>query len=297
MATQSWSSRVRHDSDATFREWGSELAGYLAAAGLVQTADTGQINWATVTRPGINTDGGYEIWRMDDAAQGTAPVYFRIGYGTEASADGPRIRITVGTGTNGAGTITGIASSARQINENNGQTTDTTRQSYLCVNEGFFGLSWKIGTGATEGGFFFCRTCDADGTPNVDGALASWSEGSNSGFTGRQAFRYAATAASFTATVAPETGALGLAPQAPTGSIVGSDIQVYAGWTITPRVQPLFGVCGVFSSELSPGGTFSATVVGSTARTYITLTDQFGPFGPIAANAAAGGLNVAMLWE
>jgi hypothetical protein len=37
--------------------WGSGIAAQIAAMGLVQTSDTGQINWATVTRPAINTFG------------------------------------------------------------------------------------------------------------------------------------------------------------------------------------------------------------------------------------------------
>jgi hypothetical protein len=59
----------------------------------------------------------------------------------------------------------------------------------------------------------------------------------------------------------------------------------------------LFGICGVFSSELTVGGTFSATIVGSTARTYITLSDNAGPFAAQGSTTANGGLNVAMLWE
>jgi hypothetical protein len=43
------------------------IAAQIAAMGLVQTSDTGQINWVTVARPALNTIAGYEIWRFNDA--------------------------------------------------------------------------------------------------------------------------------------------------------------------------------------------------------------------------------------
>ena len=90
---------------------------------------------------------------------------------------------------------------------------------------------------------------------------------------------------------------LGMSPQSPVNTTVGSDIQVAIGWTITPRVAPLFGVCGVYASELGRGGTFNATIVGTTARTYITLYSSTGPFGALGINSVVGEQHIAMLWE
>lgn len=297
MTTQSWSARVRHDSDATFREWGSDFAAKLAAVGLVQTSDTGQINWVTVTRPGINTNAGYEIWRFNDTQQGTAPIYLRIDYGTGSGATSPRMLFTVGTGSNGSGTITGTAlSTARNVHGGTAQATDTARQSYMCAVDGFFGFDWKVGAGITEASFFICRTCDATGAPTATGAMVHWGVGASNSVTARQAFRFAATAVAYAAQTAAEAAALGLSPQQPSATSVGADIQVFLGWTITPRVEPLFGVCGVYNTELVPGGTFSATLVGSTPRTFLVWSNQCGPFGSAGA-AVSGGMNLAMLWE
>lgn len=216
MATQSWSTRIRHDSDATFREWGAEFAAKMGAVGLVQTADTGQINWSTVTRPGTNTEGGYEIWRFNDAQQSTAPVFMRIGYGTLSLVTSPRLQITVGTGSNGAGVITGTALTiARGCNGNQSQTTDTGRQSYMCAVAGFFGFNWKTAAGATEGSFFICRTADGNGTPSQTGAMVAWGDGSTTG-NARQALRFAATAVAYTAQTSITLMMLGLNPQAVT---------------------------------------------------------------------------------
>jgi hypothetical protein len=93
--------------DATFRAWGSGIAAQIAAMGLVQTSDTGQINWATVARPAVNTIAGYEIWRFNDALQATKPVFIRLDYGTYTPVDRPRLITRVATATDGAGTLTG----------------------------------------------------------------------------------------------------------------------------------------------------------------------------------------------
>lgn len=67
------------------------------------------MNFATVTAPaGANTKQGYAIFRMDDALQATSPVFMRIDFGSSAAAATPGIWITIGTGSDGAGTITTI---------------------------------------------------------------------------------------------------------------------------------------------------------------------------------------------
>jgi hypothetical protein len=93
--------------DATFRAWGSGIAAQISAMGLVQTSDTGQINWATVARPAINSLAGYEMWRFNDALQATKPVFIRLDYRIASVADRPALQPRVGTATDGAGTLTG----------------------------------------------------------------------------------------------------------------------------------------------------------------------------------------------
>lgn len=295
MTTQSWSTRVRHDTDATFREWGLELKTKLIAAGLTNTADTGQIDWTTVLRPGAGTNAGYEIYRFNDAMQGTAPIFIRIDYGTHTVATAPRMQITVGTATNGAGTLSGTAlTTARSIHNSSTQVTDTLRNSYVCYAAGFLGISWKVGASSTEAFFAVCRTCDSSGTPDATGAMVVWGFGSTSTVTATQALRFAATAAAYTARTAVGETALGLSPQNPASSLVGSDPQVFLGWTITPRASPLFGLCGCLDTEVIAGNTFSVALVGSTPRTYIALSGTAGPFGPVST---ATGPKYAMLWE
>ena len=284
MATDSWSSGAPHTSDAEFRAWGSELSAKLQAiGGLVQTADTGQINWLTVTRPGTNTDGGYEIYYLDDSLHGTAPVYFKLYYGTGSNAAYPRLRIEVGTGSNGSGTITGTAlMSVRQCHISGAVIGATARSSYLCVNEGFVGLLWKTGASA-EGGFFLCRTCDPDGTPNDKGLASSYV--STSGNFTTMPLRFESPAAAYTAGVDVTFTPVGM-----TSGAIGSDLQVMTCWMATPDVRPIFGHCMTWDVDYSTGTTFTATLVGPTARTYISGADCT-DYGNNSS------LSIAMLWE
>jgi hypothetical protein len=93
--------------NAEFRAWAQGIHDGLASfADLTQTADTGQINIATATRPAANGVAGYEVWRFNDAMQATMPVFFKLEYGIDNSPTLPQLIITIGKGSNGAGTIT-----------------------------------------------------------------------------------------------------------------------------------------------------------------------------------------------
>lgn len=293
MATDSWSSRVRHDSDATWQEWRDELVAKLNSIdGLA--ADETNITPGSGARPGTNTEGGYAVYHLDDDLHSVAPIYLRFGFGTGTQGTAPRIQVTVGTSTDGNGTLGGVVSTAGTITSNATLTVDTSRTSYLSVNEGFFGLMWKVGS-ASDGAFLVCRTCDAAGTPDATGALAHWGAVSSFTITRRQAYRYASPAQAFPALSSVTSGMLGFSPQALPSTAVDGDVQVMLGWTVTPRVSPLFGICGVYASEIAPGSTFTAALVGVTPRTYIVLPNTAGPFS--AVSSGDGYLNMAMLWE
>lgn len=101
-------------NDAGFRAWGQVWSTNLAALGWVKTADTGQIDWGTVTKPTVaNTVAGFEIWRMNDTLQASAPIFLKIEYGTGTSATTSSLWITVGFATDGAGNIIGTNQSTR----------------------------------------------------------------------------------------------------------------------------------------------------------------------------------------
>ncbi len=110
MATRTNSLAQTNSTDANFRAWINEIHNSLIAFGWIQTSDTGQINYSTVTRPITgSTYQGYAMYRMADSLQATCPVYMRLDYGTGATGDTPSIKVRIGIGTtDGAGTIVGI---------------------------------------------------------------------------------------------------------------------------------------------------------------------------------------------
>ena len=109
MATLTTSNAPYNSTNAIFQAWGSGIDGAFTTFGWIRTSDTGQINWTTVPFPTIvNTSQGYSIFRMSDSLQGTYPCYIKIEYGSYTAVLNPSLWITIGTGSDGAGNITGI---------------------------------------------------------------------------------------------------------------------------------------------------------------------------------------------
>jgi len=295
VATESWSSALNHSNDAGFRAWGSELSSKLAAVGLVQTSDSGQINWASVSRAGVNSDAGYEVWRMDDTLQATAPVFIKLLYGTSGLSTTPRLRVQVGTGSDGSGNLTGTRSNTITCSVSTiSADTTTLRQSYLCVTEGFVGLALKTdgsASGRAFAGFILCRSSDPDGTPNSDAlfictgatAVGTSAAGANQSLNFVDGVAY---------TLSNQFPCL--IPGAETTSVVGSDLQAHLFFMIKRRVSPVFGVCATYVSEISAGTTFTATLIGSTPRTYLQLARQLGTHWSADSQSLHG---LCMLWE
>jgi hypothetical protein len=99
-----------NSSDSQFRLWGRTMSNLFASGGLVNTNQSGTINWNTVQRPLATSQSvGYEIWAFNDSLQTTAPVYFKIEYGSNTiQAQAPQYRITVGTAHDGSGSLIGV---------------------------------------------------------------------------------------------------------------------------------------------------------------------------------------------
>lgn len=169
MTTSNPSIVFEHTSDATFRTWGLAVSTALQAVA-TKTTDTGQIDFATALRPAVNVAAGYDMYRFSDALQATRPIFIKVEYGTSTSATVPAMSITVGTSTNGAGTINStLATTRRQLNFSSGPSAS---------NPAYFagGSNWLNFTVPFSFGAFFwfsvSRTLDASGAATSDGALA-----------------------------------------------------------------------------------------------------------------------------
>lgn len=152
--------------DASFRAWGKSLSDAMESCGFIKTADTGQIDWATVNSPGTNTFAGYEIRRLNDTMQATVPIFAKIYYGTGTSSAYPRIYITVGRTSNGAGTIPTLRTSNIILNP---QRSDTSLHAcYVSGGEGYIAVGMWV-TSAAPVLFYLARPRDANGTINNKG--------------------------------------------------------------------------------------------------------------------------------
>lgn len=77
--------------------------------GWVQTSDTGQTAPSAYSgTSNTNTVLGYMIFRMADALQATFPVFVKVEIASGGTVSGPALWFTIGSGSDGAGNITGI---------------------------------------------------------------------------------------------------------------------------------------------------------------------------------------------
>jgi hypothetical protein len=123
MATDQRTINSAFSTDADFRAWGVALAAQFAAVGLVKTADTGQIDWTTIlsrSRPTSSAAmrSGASTMRFKPRSRS----FIRIDYGSGSNALNPSLWVTVGTATNGAGTLTGQVGVQRQVLSSTGAT-------------------------------------------------------------------------------------------------------------------------------------------------------------------------------
>jgi hypothetical protein len=135
---------------ANFKGWAQAIDTFFSTSGWAQSSDTGQVNWSTLsTVPGSGAYV-YSIWQPND---GLTNFYVKMEYGNTGGAANPSIRITIGTTTNGAGTLGGFVIGPQVLNPNT-TTSASTTATYECDFSGAAGrigaLLWRTGpTGNT----------------------------------------------------------------------------------------------------------------------------------------------------
>lgn len=312
MTTSTTSTPVSNASSTTFRLWGLENNVALTAIGLTQTADTGQINWATVALPGAgNTQAGFEIWRFNDTLQSTSPVFLKIDYGTGSSTAVPMIGLTIGQGSNGSGTLTGTLSTRVAETAQGGiSSTITNATSFWCYNAtaGFLGVGWKYGVNSglvaantALGGFTLERSCDTTGTSTADAVLLqtpvpNTTGGASTGGVG-QVYSYLTSAFPLGAagTASGSWGALW--PYNVTTTTISGNQQVMPRFLFTPNIQ-LSNCSGIgLSGDIPFGNTFTAALIGATTRTYLSTGLGKGSAAVAVQSGAPGSLVEYMLWQ
>jgi hypothetical protein len=127
---------------ANFQGWtGFIRTLFLTTGGWTQSSDTGQTNPTTVG----SVPGGliYEIYKASDTLAATTPIFVKIEYGQ--SNGRAAIGVTIGTGSNGTGTITGGGTRFVSSATNSAGTGSTT--GYDCIGSADSGsvrfLMWR----------------------------------------------------------------------------------------------------------------------------------------------------------
>lgn len=141
-------------------------------ANWVQTADTGQLDPYTTTWTPAATDAGYCIYKMADAMQAAFPLYLRVDYGG-ASASRPQIKVAVGTGSSGAGVITGtLVNQIVIVSGNNANATPL----YMFGSSGTNYLTLAMFANDADAGFWLSieRTVDASGAVTDQGVVVCY---------------------------------------------------------------------------------------------------------------------------
>jgi hypothetical protein len=309
MPVKQWDFPINHANDADFRAWGSDLSASLAQVGLVQTADTGQINWTTVLRPAINTYAGYEIWRFPDSS-----LFLKWEYGTAANSFNIALRVQVGTGSSGAGTLTGATSANTVIGAASLASTPngSSRRSFLTrdPNNAFFGFVGYVAvanpdanpSGSAGSLALFCvsRTVDASTTPTTQGyTVYAKSTSAITQLTQCQGVDIQNNISTATTT----DKSFCYVPFTITSSLIGGLPQFFTHFvplsTTVPRVVPQFGICTVFTSEIASGVTFSANPIGAALRTFIALPacNASGAVNDPSTGSTTPIYRLAIIWE
>ncbi len=159
--------------DATYRLWLQHVKDVLDTVNpsmLAQTDDTGQVDIPTAIRPTTSGRPHYLIYKFDDGVG--LPIYIRINMGSSGTSAGMTgMTFKFGTGTNGAGTLTGLVS-ADSTAPNANSAMGGIGISLACCKAG--SLSVMIGQrdawgGCMRGAFTINRFVDDAGEPTNEG--------------------------------------------------------------------------------------------------------------------------------
>jgi len=293
MATRTASLAPDNGTDASFRLWINEIHNALIAFGWLQTGDTGQINFSTVTRPvAINTYQGFAIYKMNDSLQSTCAVFMRIDFGTCATTNVAGIKVRVGIGsTDGAGNLTG--------NLMNTVTTTTSAvgsvSTFNCRTSGnassFRMHFWSTSLAGHGWTFVVERDKDTSGAETGLGVNIAL-EYPTSGTTGFAIMSQFLETAGGVGFVAPNWVAFVSSQPSQSG---GGNIGVGpVRCPLGPFRNPMIGLLLFARLDMAMESTNPVTIYG-TSHTYLMLRPNLG--GVVAANTWNPDCGMAILWE
>jgi hypothetical protein len=249
---------------ANFKSWAGAIRTALSTFGWVQSADTGQMVFASVTLPAVNTTV-YEIWNMADTLQATSPVFLKIEYGTGTTTAIPALFLTMGTGSNGAGTLTNASGRTPLYNIAGGGAATT----YECD---FSGSTNRFS-------FYMWRLTNAPPVFSIERAHDTSGNDLGTYFSTLLASQQASTPFVFQQTVFPaasggpmpfEAGGI-TSPTHAISGVWGTNIAVTPFFPMVGFMDnPLLGLMCIKTGDFADGANFTMTVYGA-SHNYVAL--------------------------
>ncbi len=301
MATSAFSYFPQNDTDLNFNTWVDRFLTALSDVGLTQTADTGQTTFLgspLVAAPGgIDTSAGFQIWTTPSLAGSPEDrLYLKFGFGTGNQSSKPGVFLQVGTGSDGAGTLTGPVSDNFECYPTANISGASAGPCYFAAGDWGFWFAWGIeGLAASEVSYdaaIVLRSVDATGAADSNGYLIT------------SPFAISSTAVSMelnpqfqcgnvnnnkmwgnTSVSGAGSGIVGpfsLLPcpdgngsEQPIGTTAddNGDAAIFPIFGINPHPFPTAGAVG-WQTDLPTYSTFSATPVGTTQRNYISMLPE-----------------------
>lgn len=279
-------------TDAEFRAFCSAVDSAITGLGLVNTSDTGQVNLSTAVLPsgtgvsGPSTTIYYKIYRFADSLQSSKPVFIRVEFYSSANlATRPRVKFKVGTGTDGAGNLSGNPQGYFDMDPGGG--SSNSQVSYVSGGTNRMTLCmWAGDSSATYRGQFITveRSKAADGTDSNE-SIIMYAHNSN--------FTQAAASLNFSSSAANSgPAALSLAYNA-SSILQDSKKAVYSIWPPASFTHgPFHGVVLIETGDLptTQGTAFDCAIDSSGVKNWIPL-----PPSGAATSTPTGGSNQSRL--
>jgi hypothetical protein len=267
-------------------------------AGLIQTSDTGQLDISAIASvPAVNNYSGYRIYRFNDSRQGTDPLFIKVEFGSGDGQSYTCLRVSTGTGTNGAGTLTGQVSNLCRFGGSYTGTngTITACQYYATHSEGFFGFLGAPNNnvvGFPEWAFTIARTKDVAGSfDSLGNIITHWDGHGNT-----------AGSVSFTRTLNNQfsqtaTSHYCIVPGIPTDSaLLNGDKQLYPHFYADPDVRQMWHQCSVNNVDFAaPPASFTATILHGVSRTVLSGGNLGAPKAETSGGTSA--YRCVFIWE
>lgn len=271
MATITTNVPFDNSSLANFKAWAMAISNAFSTFGWVQTTDTGQVNWSTISSVPSGTPV-FEVWKANDAQAATMPIFVLVRYGLSPTQ--PQLTITVGTGSNGAGVITGqIVTGApwtiTAITTNQGS---TLFPSYFSGDAGEFRMwMWANPTATPAVGTMFGIERSKDGSGNkTAGYFTVFSASQGTAGFGAGSFQQTISASG----VGNRDNGI-ITPALTNLSATGSAFGTVAALPVFPMLglvgNPMLGLMSAVATDVAVNSIVTVTSMYGTTHTYIAL--------------------------